>query len=111
MRLVTSTLALATLLSPSSAAPAPQTTVTPGAPTPWNVTNSLLGCSLASYTYNFNISGPLTSGVRPAFNTFCSGFDLRNKMVPCAKPEILENLVSMTDQGMVLQVNSREAEE
>ncbi|KAH9219386.1 hypothetical protein DL95DRAFT_457462 [Leptodontidium sp. 2 PMI_412] len=86
MHLVTATLALlTTLLSPSSAAPAPQITVTPGAPTPWN--------------------RPLTSGVKPAFSMFCSGFDLRNKMVPCAKPEILANLVPTTDQGLVLQVN------
>ncbi|KAH7371875.1 hypothetical protein BKA64DRAFT_649550 [Cadophora sp. MPI-SDFR-AT-0126] len=98
---------LTLLLSTTSAAPAPQTTVTPGAPTPWSVTEFKLGCSPAGCTYNFCISGPFTPGVGPAFSTTCSGTDLQKKMVPCVKPEILANLVPI-DTGLVLQVNRLE---
>ncbi|PVH79576.1 hypothetical protein DL98DRAFT_516014 [Cadophora sp. DSE1049] len=107
MRLTTTTTTTSIftlLLSTTSAAPAPQTTVTPGAPTPWSVTDFKFGCSPAGCTYDFSISGPFTGGVGPAFSTSCSGSDLQNKMVPCAKPEILANLVP-TDKGLVLQVN------
>lgn len=102
----TTTTSLLTFLlsSTTSAAPAPQTTVTPGAPTPWSVTDFKLGCSPAGCTYDFCISGPFTGGVGPAFSTTCSGSDLQNKMVPCTKPEISANLVA-TQEGLVLQVN------
>ncbi|KAK0117826.1 hypothetical protein ONS95_012150 [Cadophora gregata] len=112
MRLTTTTAAssifsLLLFSTTTLAAPAPQTTVTPGAPTPWSVTSFTLGCSPAGCTYSFSISGPSTPGVGPAFSTTCSGTDLQNKMVPCAKPEISANLVP-TDQGLVLQVNRLE---
>ncbi|KUJ15239.1 uncharacterized protein LY89DRAFT_107032 [Mollisia scopiformis] len=94
---------LSALLSTIAAAPAPQTTVTPGAPTTWEVTNFNLGCSPAGCTYSFTISGPATVDVGSAFTTQCTGTDLQDKFVACADPKVTSNLVPETT-GLILSV-------
>ncbi len=102
----TSTTALvAALSSTTSAAPAPQTTVTPGAPTYWSVSNFALGCSPGGCTYDFSMSGPATTGVGPAFSTSCSGSDVQPNAVACASTEFYADLISTGAQGLVLIVN------
>jgi hypothetical protein len=97
---------LATILSTTNAAPAPQTTVTPGATIPWQVSNFELGCSPAACAYRFNISGPATADVGPAFATYCSGSDVQDEQVACADPGVKANLVSLgVPEGLVLYVN------
>ncbi|KAE9380045.1 hypothetical protein N431DRAFT_539771 [Stipitochalara longipes BDJ] len=93
------------LLSTSNAAALPQTTVTPGATTNWDVTNFELGCSPGGCTYSFSISGPASADVGPAFSASCSGTDVQQKLVPCSDPNLEANLVPTQDVGLVLVVN------
>lgn len=97
---------LSTLLSTTTALP--QTVVNPGGITDWSVTNFQLGCSPGGCTYSFNISGPATPDVGPAFATPCSGTDVQNKLVACEnEPDhgVYANLVPTKDRGLVLVVN------
>ncbi|PMD33247.1 hypothetical protein L207DRAFT_639404 [Hyaloscypha variabilis F] len=96
---------LLSLISTTTAAALPQTTVTPGATTPWDVSNFVLGCSPGGCTYTFDISGPATADVGPTFSTSCSGSDEQQKMVPCSDTNIESNLVPTQDVGLVLQVS------
>jgi len=94
---------LSTLLSTSHALP--QTVVNPGGITNWTVTNFELGCSPGDCTYNFNINGPASADVGPAFSTYCSGTDVQQKLVPCGDQNVQANLVPTTEDGLVLVVN------
>jgi hypothetical protein len=105
MRLTTTlaTTFLSTLLTTTNAAP--QTVVNPGGITNWSVTNFEIGCSPGGCVYNFNISGPASADVGPAFATYCSGTDVQQKIVPCVNQNVQANLVPTQDVGLVLVVN------
>ena len=65
----------------------------------WTAPNSTSGCSPAACTYSFNIAtvsppwNPSGEYPEPAFNAYCEGSDIQNKLVACNDTSVFVNAI------------------